>query len=124
MPGLKELTNFRNNLQTIANEQDVTSQWKERFEEYPYPENPPLPDLDVDALLDDIDIPEAPNDAEVSEDEVIEPLDSFVPDLDKEDVSSNLDEIDLPPPETFSMPTDVNFTNVSSIEEPFLDEKN
>lgn len=129
MPGLKELTNFRNNLQTIANEQDVTSQWKERFEEYPYPENPPLPDLDVDALLDDIDIPEAPNDAEVSEDEgissneVIEPLDSFVPNIDKEDVSSNLDEIDLPPPETFSMPTDVNFTNVSSIEEPFLDEK-
>ena len=41
MPGLKDLNNFRSNLQNIANEANVVSQWKERYEDYPYPENPP-----------------------------------------------------------------------------------
>jgi len=57
MPGLKELSSFRANLQNIADEENITTQWKERYEEYPFPKNPPAPDVDVDDLLGGIDLP-------------------------------------------------------------------
>jgi len=135
MPGLKELNNFRNNLQNIANEANVVSQWKERYEDYPYPENPPLPDVDVDDLLGDIELPsgqeteELPDtDAEPSLptnntkddlDSIIKGMDNFTDDSVSPD---NLDGIDLPPPDIFSMPTDLDFGNLPSTGDVSQDE--
>ena len=134
MPGLKELNNFRNNLQNIANEANVVSQWKERYEDYPYPENPPLPDVDVDSLLGGIELPpsqgaEKASDIEASTypansddglDSVIEGMSNFTDDALPPD---DLDGIDLPSPDIFSMPTDLNFNNLPSIDDSSQDEK-
>ena len=131
MPGLKELNNFRNNLQNIANEANVVSQWKERYEEYPYPENPPLPDVDVDDLLGNIELPIPPSqemdEAQNVEDQTssinngTDDLDSVIGGMDNfasENIpSDNLGGIDLPPPDIFSIPTDLDFNNLPSVNE-------
>jgi len=127
MPGLKELTSFRDRLQDLASEKDVTTQWKEQYEEYPYPENPPLPEVDVDSLLGDVDIPLSAKEDDGSVDVEASSLPSqkdsakedagsgaesfFEEPLPEQDMPSfpNLDEIDLLPPETFSMPKDQDF---------------
>jgi hypothetical protein len=131
MPGLKELNNFRSNLQNIANEADVVAHWKERYEDYPYPENPPLPDVDVDDLLGDIETPSSPEQGAVegqdihvpsSSDENDDNLDSIIDGMnnftDSPFPSDDLGSIDdLPPPDIFSMPTDLDFSNLPSSSE-------
>ena len=129
MPGLKELNNFRSNLQNIANEANVVSQWKERYEDYPYPENPPLPDVDVDDLLGNIQTPDFSSQEDVSQssendshdednlDSIINGMNNFTSDEGLH--SDELDSIDLPPPDIFSMPTDVDFNNIPSTNDDF-----
>ena len=143
MPGLKELTDFRNRLQDLASEKDVISQWKERYEEYPYPENPPLPEVDVDNLLQDIDLPlsnkEENSDSSSSVEDLSIPSqknDAVGSGVESENISDdtlpeqdmpslpNLDEIDLLPPETFSMPKDQDFEDFPSLGSTQEDDKN
>ncbi len=134
MPGLKELNNFRSNLQNMANEANVVSQWKERYEDYPYPENPPLPDVDVDDLLGGLEIPQPTSEAK-DEQSFEEPalssniddnLDSILNGMngfaDATPSTSGLDDIDLPSPDIFSMPTDLDFNNLPSLSENLKDD--
>lgn len=134
MPGLKDLNNFRSNLQNIANEANVVSQWKERYEDYPYPENPPLPDVDVDDLVGGLEIPspaiqetdvkniEEPSSLSTAGDNldsIIEGMNNFT---DDEASSTSLDGIDLPSPDIFSMPTDLDFNNLPSLNDDFRED--
>ena len=126
MPGLKELNNFRNNLQNIAKEADVVTQWKERYEDYPYPENPPLPDVDVDDLLGGIETPPTSNQetqgvdetfsstSSTESDDSLNSLIDGINDFGKSLPPDDLGSIDLPHPDIFSMPTDLDFANLPS----------
>ena len=123
MPGLKELTNFRANLQSLAHEEDVTSNWKEKYVQYPFPENPPIPDVDVDNLLDGIEMPKASDDLKedssvpdetlaTGDEDVSFPSFDDIPGTKDNDLPA-FDDIDLPPPETFSMPSDLDIGTFS-----------
>ncbi len=67
MPGIKELEQFTTELRKIADEPNITAQWGEKYEELPLPKDTPIPDIDIDNLLDNIqpEIGEAPDDAEI-----------------------------------------------------------
>ena len=124
MPGLKELNNFRNNLQNIANEADVVANWKERYEEYPYPENPPLPEVDVDDLLGNIQASDSSGQENaLQEDELSnkDSLDSIIDGMNnftsEQQMPSDdaLGSMDLPSPDIFSMPSDLDFNSIPSM---------
>ncbi len=124
MPGLKELNNFRNNLQNIANEADVVANWKERYEEYPYPENPPLPEVDVDDLLGNIQASDSSSQENaLQEDELSnkDSLDSIIDGMNnfttEQQIPSDdaLGSMDLPSPDIFSMPSDLDFNSIPSM---------
>lgn len=51
MPGMKELTHFRNELSNLAHEREVTAERGEVYEELPMPPVATAPQLDVDNLL-------------------------------------------------------------------------
>ncbi|UTC65943.1 MULTISPECIES: periplasmic flagellar collar protein FlcA [unclassified Treponema] len=51
MPSIKELEKFKSQLLKIANEPEVTAKWGERREEIPLPKEVPVPDVNVDDLL-------------------------------------------------------------------------
>lgn len=53
MPGLKELSHFRDELSKLGNEREVTAEWGEVYDELPLPSSiaPAAPSIDVDNLL-------------------------------------------------------------------------
>ncbi|MEL3906722.1 MAG: tetratricopeptide repeat protein [Treponema sp.] len=52
MPNLNEIAEFRRELKNIAQEERITSNWKEPvYDELPPPDPAAVPDLDIDALL-------------------------------------------------------------------------
>ncbi|CEM62742.1 tetratricopeptide repeat protein [Treponema phagedenis] len=56
MPSLQELKEFRDELKHIGNEPEVTADWGDLYDELPPPSEAPVPDVNVDDLLDSIGI--------------------------------------------------------------------
>lgn len=64
MPGLKELTRFRNELSNLAHEREVVEERGEKYEEFPLPPSisATAPQIDVENLLSTLDEPATPDD--------------------------------------------------------------
>ncbi len=112
MPGIKELEQFRNELRKIANEPEVSIGWGEKYEELPLPKEAPVPDVNVDDLLGNIDLDNIKNtDKNTSEEKsdieelktedsappVTQQSDNLLPDLDNLDsgMQGDLDDFNL-----------------------------
>ncbi|UTY28076.1 periplasmic flagellar collar protein FlcA [Treponema putidum] len=87
MPSIKELEKFKNQLLTIANEPEITAKWGERREEIPLPKEMPIPDVNVDDLLDFKEDEISPE-QETNDSREFEPIETLPLDGDKKNAAS------------------------------------